>query len=356
MTSVVVGLSGGVDSAVAAYLLQQKSYTVSGIFMKNWDEDDGTEYCTSTQDFDDAQRIAEQLKIDLGTINFSAEYWERVFSEFLRDYESGLTPNPDILCNREIKFGLFLDYVKQTGIETIATGHYAQRKGSNRDFGLYRSVDQSKDQTYFLSGVKRSRLSKCLFPLATHTKSEVREIARSQNFHVHDKKDSTGICFIGERRFSEFMKRYISGRTGEIVDTNGSVIGSHPGLAFFTLGQRKGLAVGGQQNAEESPWYVLKKIEHSNQLVVTQDQRELLSKSLKASSANWLVNNPKLINRCQAVVRYRQKPAPCEVSVNATTVDVTFDYPQRAVTPGQYVVFYQQNHCLGGARIESVDA
>ncbi len=355
MSSVVVALSGGVDSAVAALLLQREGYSVTGIFMKNWDEDDGTEYCTSAEDFEDAQRIAEKLGIELEHINFAAEYWDRVFSHFLREYRAGNTPNPDVLCNREIKFGLFLDYVDHLGFETMATGHYARLEKINGDCSLFRSDDSGKDQTYFLSGVRRERLGKCLFPLGRLAKNEVRELAHTNGLHVYDKKDSTGICFIGERRFSELLERYISRDPGEIVDTKGKVIGQHMGLSYYTLGQRKGLEIGGRNDALESPWYVATKNQETNQLVVTQHQEALLRSELSAVEFNSLVDNIEATDRCQAAVRYRQSPSDCSARVGSDgNVRVEFDQPQRAITPGQFVVLYQDDLCLGGARINQV--
>lgn len=356
MKSIVVALSGGVDSAVAAMLLKSEGYSVSGLFMKNWDEDDGTEFCTAIADYEDAQRVAEKLDIQLETISFSAEYWERVFSRLIESYESCLTPNPDILCNREIKFGLFLDYVEQTlGIRSIATGHYARSESRDGIFRLFRARDKSKDQSYFLSYVDRIRLSKCLFPLANITKQQVREMARCNGLHVYDKKDSTGICFIGERRFRDFLEQYTHRDPGEIVDTKGRVLGEHIGLAYYTYGQRKGLEVGGTKGALESPWYVLEKMEESNRIVVTQSQDDLLNRVLKATDVNWLVEEFEPYQLCEAAVRYRQEPTPCKFSVEESgDLSVTFDEPVRAITPGQYVAFYKGEQCIGGARIVEI--
>lgn len=350
----MVGLSGGVDSAVAALLLQRAGHQVCGLFMKNWDEDDGTDYCTAAEDYADAQKIAERIGIELDSINFAAEYWERVFAEFLRDYEAGYTPNPDVLCNREIKFGLFVDYVEQLGVRTIATGHYARGEGRDETFELFRAADLAKDQTYFLSCVPRLRLGQCLFPLANHTKTQVRQMAKCNGLHVSEKKDSTGICFIGERRFNELLERYIRHKPGEIVDAKGRILGEHIGLAYYTFGQRKGLAIGGKQDAREAPWYVMEKLEDSNRLVVTQNQNELMNYELEAIDVNWLVDDPSQHVNCQAMVRYRQPPAPCEYSIERNNIRIRFDSPQRAVTPGQFVVLYQDDKCLGGARISRV--
>ena len=354
--SILIGLSGGVDSAVSALLLKAEGYTVTGAFMKNWDEDDGTEYCTAIADYEDAQRIAAQIDIPLLDVNFSPEYWDRVFAVFLREYRAGRTPNPDVLCNSEIKFGLFLDYASSIGASRIATGHYAGRSDVDGDFALLRAADSQKDQTYFLQAVTRDRLSQCLFPLSQLTKDEVRAIARKQGFHVYDKKDSTGICFIGERRFKDFLNRYIDRQPGLIVDTDENEIGSHDGLAFFTLGQRQGLGIGGRRDSAQSPWYVLEKRESRNELVVTQDEGELMNATLIASEPNWLVDDPSRYGRCEAAVRYRQRAKACSLFLEGDRVKVEFDSPQRAITPGQYVAFYDQNRCLGGALIEEVVA
>ena len=298
----------------------------------------------------------EKLDISLDTISFSVEYWERVFSGLIEGYNSGFTPNPDVLCNREIKFGLFLDYVEQVSSSpTIATGHYARGEGLGDDFSLFRARDKSKDQSYFLSYVDRNRLSRCLFPLANKSKLQVRNLAQCNGLHVYDKKDSTGICFIGERRFRDFLERYIRRNPGEIVDTQGRVLGEHLGLAYYTFGQRKGLEVGGQQGALESPWYVLEKIEETNRLVVTQSQDDLLNCELLATDVNWLVDEVGPYRECEAMVRYRQKPSSCQVSVNSDGgLHVKFDQPQRAITPGQFVALYDGDQCLGGARIVRV--
>ena len=353
-TKVILGLSGGVDSAVAAELLLKQGYEVVAVFMKNWDEDDGTEYCTAETDYEDAQAIANKLKIPLEPINFAHEYWERVFSQFLKLYNQGWTPNPDVLCNREIKFGLFLDYAAARGVDLIATGHYAKAITHDGEFTLHRGVDSQKDQTYFLSGVPKARLARCLFPLATMSKQEVRESARENGLSVHDKKDSTGICFIGERRFKDFLARYVKQENGEILDTNDRVIGEHIGLPYYTLGQRTGLGIGGRREGVEAPWYVLHKNQRTNQLVVTQHDADLLNHELEADSMNWLVDEPHNFADCEAMVRYRQPPQPCTITIKEHAVRVNFKSPQRAITPGQYVAFYQDTQCLGSALINKV--
>lgn len=352
---VAVGLSGGVDSAVTALLLKREGYEVEGIFMKNWDEDDDTEYCTAIQDFEDAQRVADRLDIPLHPINFAAEYWDSVFEDFLREYAAGRTPNPDVLCNRNIKFAVFQDYAEMRGADWIATGHYARLERDSQPFELHRSDDLGKDQTYFLQAVPIERFERCFFPLARLTKVEVRDIAKRHALHVHSKKDSTGICFIGERRFSDFLNRYLPKDPGPIVDTRGTVIGEHMGLAYYTLGQRQGLRVGGMRHAEEAPWYVLTKRSKTNELVVTQNQSELDAIVLLADEPNWFVEDPSAIDRCDAMVRYRSTPKPCSIEINNTVVKVSFDEPQRAITPGQYVAFYDASRCLGGAKIKQVD-
>ena len=350
---VAVGLSGGVDSAVAAHLLKQQGYTVTGIFMKNWDEDDGTEYCTAMQDLEDAERIAEHLKIDLKQVNFAAEYWDLVFVDFLHEYERARTPNPDVLCNRHIKFSLFTEYAKTLGIEMVATGHYARRCSLNNRFQLYRAKDKHKDQTYFLQAVPKHKLENVLFPLSGMTKSEVRATAYDLGLHVFDKRDSTGICFIGERRFDDFLARYVPKNPGEIQTDDGRVLGSHMGLAYYTLGQRKGIGVGGIQNAPEAPWYVVHKRAEDNVLIVSQDEGDLLSHSLTAQSLNWLVEDPFEYTNLSAMTRYRQRPESCRLKGDGSSISVVFDQPQRAVTPGQYIAIYQDDLCLGGGKIEA---
>ncbi|MXZ56310.1 MAG: tRNA 2-thiouridine(34) synthase MnmA [Gammaproteobacteria bacterium] len=353
-TRVILGLSGGVDSAVAAKLLLEQGFEVVGVFMKNWDEDDGTEYCTAETDFADAHAIAEKLKFPLEQINFAHEYWERVFTQFLKQYNHGWTPNPDVLCNREIKFGLFLEYANAQGVELIATGHYARAETQDGKFSLHRGSDLQKDQTYFLSGVPRSKLSRCLFPLAELTKTEVRKIAQDIGISVHDKKDSTGICFIGERRFKDFLARYVKQEKGEIVDTNNRVVGEHIGLPYYTLGQRTGMGIGGRREGVEAPWFVMQKNQKTNQIVVTQHDSDLLNDELEADSMNWLVDKPQEIAECEAMVRYRQSPQPCFITFKDNHVHVRFLSPQRAITPGQYAVFYQDTQCLGSALINKV--
>ena len=322
--------------------------------MKNWDEDDGTEYCTAIADFEDAQRIADRIDIPLHAINFAAEYWDQVFEEFLTEYAAGRTPNPDVLCNRYIKFEVFQDYVETHGLTQIATGHYASLREIEGKLRLFRAEDLSKDQTYFLQAVPYDRLTRCTFPLAKLTKTEVREVAKSNDLHVYDKKDSTGICFIGERRFQDFLMNFLPTNPGEILDTQGKVIGEHIGLAYYTLGQRQGLGIGGRKDSLESPWYVAEKRLETNELLVTQDEHELESDSLCASNLNLLCEGIDSLEACEAMIRYRSTPQACRVQREGSQLTVRFEQPQRAITPGQYVAFYQDQECLGGARIEQV--
>ena len=347
----MVGMSGGVDSAVAALLLVEQGFDVAGLFMKNWEEDDGTEYCTAQADYEDAAAVCERLGITLHTANFAAEYWDNVFEEFLADYRSGCTPNPDVLCNREIKFKLFLDYAELLGFDTIATGHYARRSPPGQPFRLFKGVDANKDQSYFLQAVPKAQLAHCLFPVGGLEKPAVRQLARRAGFEVYGKKDSTGICFIGERRFSDFLARYVRGEPGPVVDTAGCLLGKHRGLPFYTLGQRQGLGVGGQHGRPEKPWYVASKDGASNTLVVTQDEADLASRTLEATQLNWIATPRD--GACSAKVRYRQADQNCTVRRNGERVHATFERPQRAVAPGQHVAFYDGEECLGGGRIEA---
>jgi tRNA-specific 2-thiouridylase len=364
--TVVVGMSGGVDSAVAALLLLRAGYRVRGLFMKNWDEDDGTEYCTAKADLADAERVCGDLGIDLATANFAAEYWDNVFEHFLAEYAAGRTPNPDILCNREIKFRQFVDYASLLGADLIATGHYARGTwGDDRDpvtalredpaahnFRLLKGLDPGKDQSYFLQAVPRPQLARCLFPLGGLHKREVRDIAHDVGLHNHRRKDSTGICFIGERRFRDFLQRYLPVQNGPIIDMAGNVLGTHQGLAYYTIGQRQGLGIGGVRHANEAPWYVARKELDTNTLVVTQDPAELDSDWLVAGSANWLVAPPAESFDAGIRVRYRQTDQPATIAQRDDgTLLVRSHTPQRAVTPGQYVAMYRDDVCIGGAEI-----
>ena len=353
---VIVGMSGGVDSSVAALLLLEQGYDVEGLFMKNWDEDDGTEYCTARADLADAQSVADRLGITLHAANFAAEYWDNVFEHFLAEYRAGRTPNPDILCNREIKFRAFLDYAVELGGSRIATGHYARRGEANGRATLLKGHDAAKDQSYFLHAVGHREIERTLFPLGSIDKAEVRELASQAGFANHAKKDSTGICFIGERRFADFLKQYLPTQPGVIESLDGETLGSHQGLMYHTIGQRQGLGIGGHADHDEAPWYVAGKDLPRNALIVVQgnDHPALYTQSLRAESLFWIAGDaPDLPLRAQAKVRYRQPDQSCRVTRDAQGYCVEFDTPQRAVTPGQSVVLYDGDHCLGGGVIET---
>lgn len=353
---VIVGLSGGVDSSVSAYLLQQQGYRVEGLFMKNWDEDDGTEYCTAKADLADAQQVCNTLGIPLHTANFAADYWDGVFEHFLAEYRAGRTPNPDILCNREIKFKVFLDYARVLGADKIATGHYAQLHSHQGQTQLHKGLDPNKDQSYFLHAVSAQAFSQTLFPIGHLEKPAVRAIAQQQGLITHNKKDSTGICFIGERRFKDFLSQYLPAQPGNIESEDGTLLGTHSGLMYHTLGQRQGLGIGGVAGASESPWYVAQKDLTRNVLVVVQGAQHplLLSQRLIANQVHW-INPPPQAQRfsAHAKTRYRQADQACEITLQGDQLQVQFEHPQRAVTPGQSVVFYQGSQCLGGAVIET---
>ena len=351
-----VGLSGGVDSAVAAYLLLQQGYNVEALFMKNWDEDDENGHCPAEQDLADARAVAEQLGIELRTISFSSEYWDRVFEYFLSEYRAGRTPNPDILCNQEIKFRAFLDYAMELGADQIATGHYARVSGETDARQLLKGLDPDKDQSYFLYRLGQRALNHSLFPLGELHKPEVRAIAEREGFPNFAKKDSTGICFIGERKFKTFLERFIPAQPGDIVDTEGQIIGRHDGLMFHTIGQRQGLGIGGMQGNSGEPWYVCGKDMDNNRLIVAQGKHNpaLFQPSLIASDMHWIAGTPPDIPlRCHARVRYRQPDQAGEIRVlSGDHCEVEFDAPQRAVAPGQAIVFYDGDICLGGGTIQ----
>ncbi|AGE26314.1 MULTISPECIES: tRNA 2-thiouridine(34) synthase MnmA [Pseudomonas] len=356
---VIVGMSGGVDSSVSAVLLMEQGYEVEGLFMKNWEEDDGTEYCTAMDDLADAQAVCDKIGIKLHTANFAAEYWDNVFEHFLAEYKAGRTPNPDILCNREIKFKAFLDYALMLGADLIATGHYVRRRDIDGRTELLKGLDPNKDQSYFLHAVGGEQIAKTLFPVGELEKPEVRRIAEQHGLATAKKKDSTGICFIGERRFSDFLKQYLPAQPGEIKTPSGEVIGRHHGLMYHTIGQRQGLGIGGLKDAGEEPWYVLVKDLEHNVLVVGQGNEHplLFSGALLASEIYWV--NPVDLStprRLTAKVRYRQGDQPCTLEKTASGYRATFDDPQRAVTPGQSVVFYDGEICLGGGVIEVAQA
>jgi tRNA-specific 2-thiouridylase len=352
---VIVGMSGGVDSSVAAWLLREEGYQVEGLFMKNWEQDDSDEYCPAAVDLADAQAVCKQLKIPLHTVNFSQEYWDRVFAHFLSEYEQGRTPNPDVLCNKEIKFNAFLNHALQLGADYIATGHYARVKNGQ----LLKAKDREKDQTYFLHAVDPEALNKTLFPIGDYLKSQIREFAKDLGLVTHNKKDSTGICFIGEKRFKSFLKEFILAKPGDIKSSEGQHLGRHDGLMYYTFGQRQGLGIGGRQEASEEPWYVVDKDLQSNSLIVAQGNSHpmLYAQGLICSKIHWLVEDYKnnLPLTCYAKTRYRQPEQACMISPeNDNQHYVMFSNYQRAVTPGQYVVFYDKNLCLGGATIEQI--
>lgn len=355
-TRVIVGMSGGVDSSVAAYLLKQQGYLVTGLFMKNWEEDDGSEYCTARQDLADAQAVCDTLELELLTANFASEYWDNVFSHFLKEYAAGRTPNPDVLCNREIKFKAFLEYASELGADLIATGHYARKLESPNATFLLKGLDPDKDQSYFLCEVPEKSLRRCIFPVGELPKSDVRQIAARLQLATHDKKDSTGICFIGERKFKDFLERYLPAQPGIIESTDGEQLGTHSGLMYYTYGQRQGLGIGGKPNHSEAPWYVVAKDIQRDVLVVAQGNENayLFSNELIAASPAWINSqSPSMPLNCTAKIRYRQNDQLCKVEpAGEDHIRVTFPQAQRAVTPGQYIVFYEGDRCLGGAIIE----
>ncbi len=360
-TRVVVGLSGGVDSAVTAYLLKKQGYEVIGIFMKNWEGDDDDEFCSSNIDFVDAAAVADVLGIEIEHVNFAAEYKDRVFAEFLREYSTGRTPNPDILCNAEIKFKAFLDHAMRLGAEKIATGHYARVRlnETTRKYELLKGLDNTKDQSYFLHRLNQAQLSKTLFPVGELHKTAVRRIADEIGLPNAKKKDSTGICFIGERPFREFLNRYIANQPGKIKDETGRTVGQHVGLSFYTLGQRQGLGIGGVKGAPEVPWFVARKDMASNTLIAVQghDHPLLLSHKLTALDTSWVAGEPPVAGNYAAKTRYRQADAACAFGTAGSLTQqgfaLDFKDAQWAVTPGQSAVLYDGEVCLGGGVIES---
>lgn len=358
-TKVIVGMSGGVDSSVSAYLLKEQGYQVEGLFMKNWEEDDTDEYCAAAEDLKDAQAVCEKLGIKLHTINFATEYWDNVFEYFLQEYKAGRTPNPDIMCNKEIKFKAFLEFAcEDLGADYIATGHYVQREFRDGAWKMIRGLDRNKDQSYFLYTLDEKQLSQTLFPVGHIEKPEVRQIAERADLITHNKKDSTGICFIGERKFKDFLAQYLPAQPGVIESAEGEAVGQHDGLMYHTLGQRKGLRIGGLANAGEEPWYVVDKDLDRNVLVVGQGHNHprLFSRGLMANQLHWVDRTP--LNetlKCTVKTRYRQDDVACTVArLNDDEYLVMFEEQQSSVTPGQSVVFYQDDVCLGGGIINTL--
>jgi tRNA-specific 2-thiouridylase len=342
---IAVGLSGGVDSAVAALLLKREGHDVIGLFMKNWEDGEAPGECHASRDFDDVTQIGTHLQIPYYSVNFVKEYRERVFEPFLTDCRRGLTPNPDILCNREIKFNLFLNKAREFGADFLATGHYCRKEGGH----LLKGLDPEKDQSYFLYAIDNAALTSALFPIGHLCKSEVRAIAREAGLPVADKKDSTGICFIGERNFKPFLSQFLGFQPGPVLTLDGKEVGTHDGLAYHTIGQRKGLGLGG----EGEPWYVVGKDLERNAVLVERGTSHpaLYSHSLIAEQLTWIGDAPSLPLSCSAKIRYRQKDTPCDLVLEGTSLHVRFHTPQRAITPGQSVVFYQEDRCLGGGII-----
>jgi tRNA-specific 2-thiouridylase len=357
---IVVGLSGGVDSAVSAWLLKRQGHEVIGLFMKNWEGDDGDRYCSANADFVDAAAVADVIGIEFEHVNFAAEYRDRVFAEFLREYRAGRTPNPDVLCNAEIKFKCFLDHALRLGAERIATGHYARSRERGGRFELLKGADAAKDQSYFLHRLTQAQLARTAFPLGAMKKTEVRRLAAEVGLPNAQKKDSTGICFIGERPFREFLNRYLSHEPGPIVDDRGREIGRHVGLSFYTLGQRQGLGIGGVKagGGEHEPWYVARKDLARNRLVVVQGHEHpwLLAGALHADDTSWVAGTAPRAGLLAAKTRYRQADAPCTFAAADGGFELRFDSPQWAVTPGQSAVLYDGEVCLGGGVITSASS
>jgi tRNA-specific 2-thiouridylase len=356
---VIVGMSGGVDSSVSAYLLQQQGYQVEGLFMKNWEEDDNDEYCAASEDLKDAQQVCDKLGIELHTVNFAAEYWDNVFEYFLEEYRAGRTPNPDIICNKEIKFKAFLEFAAEVlDADYIATGHYVRRADLGEHWAMQRGLDNNKDQSYFLYTLAEKHLAQTLFPVGELEKPLVRKIAEEQGLITHNKKDSTGICFIGERKFKDFLQKYIPAQPGIIETPEGEAIGKHDGLMYHTLGQRKGLLIGGMKNASEEPWYVVAKDLKRNVLIAGQGANHplLFSDGLIANQLHWVDRKgPQQKVQLTVKTRYRQQDVPCTVeALDNGEVKVIFEHPEKAVTPGQSAVFYDGEICLGGGIINTV--
>ena len=351
-------MSGGVDSSVAAYLLKQEGFDVEGLFMKNWEQDDKPGFCAAERDLKDAQSIAQQLEIPLHTVNFSETYWGNVFQQMLNEYARARTPNPDVLCNKEIKFNVFLKHALDLNADAIATGHYARVDKLGQRARLLKARDRDKDQTYFLSAVSHEALMKTYFPIGDYLKSEVRTLAKTLHLTTHDKKDSTGLCFIGEKRFKSFLNEYMLAKPGLIHDLQGHLLGKHDGLMFYTLGQRQGLNIGGSKHGTTEPWYVVDKDIPNNILLVAQGSQHpmLYAQGLICAPIHWITENIELPYTCYAKTRYRQTEQGCLISPpdKHQHHTILFSTPQRAITPGQYIVFYDKNECLGSAVIEEI--
>ena len=349
---VVVGMSGGVDSSVAAYLMKQQGHEVLGVFMNNWEEKDDRGVCTSQKDWDDVRRVCDVIDIPYYSVNFAREYKERVFAHFLEEYQKCRTPNPDVLCNREIKFNVFLNFAETLGAEKLVTGHFANLGRQGDKVTLLRAKDENKDQTYFLYMLGQRALSRACFPVGGLLKSEVREIARKQGLPTSEKKDSTGVCFIGERDFRAFLKTYLPAQGGDMVDESGRVVGHHEGLMYYTLGQRRGLGIGGGGNGQR--WFVIEKDVKHNRLIVSQGEDDrLYTPRAEASEATWISGEaPGTEVECMVRLRHRQPLQKCRIQISGKKVHMEFDRPQRAVTPGQSAVFYQGDVCLGGAIVD----
>ena len=356
---VVVGMSGGVDSSVAAMLMKRAGHEVLGVFMKNWEEKDDAGVCTSERDWSDARAVCEHLDIPYYSVNFSKQYWDRVFEHFLEEYRRGRTPNPDVLCNREIKFNVFLDFAEQLGAEKLVTGHFANIDCANGEYRLLRAADENKDQTYFLYMINQRALSKALFPVGNLTKAQVRQLARDNGIPVSEKKDSTGVCFIGERNFKQFLANYLPARPGDMVTLDGKVVGRHDGLMYYTLGQRRGLGIGGGGDGRR--WFVVKKDLENNVLVVQQgeDSPLLYTHAARGSELTWLSGRAPapegVAYDCQVRLRHRQPLQRCTFTLSNGVARMRFPDAQRAVTPGQSAVFYPDRVCLGGCIVDSAE-
>ena len=358
---VVLGMSGGVDSSVAAILLKEQGYEVIGVFMKNWEEKDDNGNCMAEEDYKDVIAVAEQLDIPYYSVNFVKEYWDKVFTYFLDEYKKGRTPNPDVMCNKEIKFKAFLDYAMKLGADYVATGHYArilhEEKNGKIKSVMLRGIDNNKDQTYFLCQLTQEQLEKVLFPIGEYTKPQIREIAQKYNLATAKKKDSTGICFIGERDFNEFLSKYLPAKGGNIVNTEGKILGKHNGLMYYTTGQRKGIGIGNTKEGTGEPWFVVDKNLETNELIVTQgDKSVLYSKGLIATDFNFInIEDIEFPMECTVKFRYRQSDSKATIKkLSDEKYEVLFDEPQKAVTPGQIVVAYKDEVCLGGGVIDEI--